>query len=325
VPLDYRSESVKPLYGNDEKPKPGLLSATLWSSARETRLVVKNGYDYPVIYDAFLIISRDGQRRYYPTSVCPVRPGLAGVESWPQGVEGVAMAHIRAVDPAHMTCNAGSALSLAPGLAKDNVLYACSVGEIVNPKAPIGVSLTVDSAGSIREAQASWSLTPVSSAPPVVLSYPLLGDVASPNPLQMSVFAFVGVNPMPKARAASIHLFLNGVERTSRPWRLYAKQLAEVAQPHEGKNPVAIVGVIPFTPAMPVNPDDDGLRGLLAAIGKDGDRLEVRIIGDDGSVLGRWTYLAEHSPVHSKLAIDPFLAAATVKAKTPTQCNKVSG
>ena len=71
--------------------------------------------------------------------------------------------------------------------------------------------------------------------------------------------------------------------------------------------------------------DDDGLRALLAAVGQDGAELGVRVIGDDGSILGHAEYSAQQTPVHLKSTIDPLLAEALAKAKTPTQCQKLTG
>ena len=318
-------EVLKPMTGVGPKPAADMLTASLWSSdADGARLTVANGYSYPVIYNAFLVGKRNGQTYYRPTSICPIRPGQVGVESWPERIDGVVMANVHAIDPDHMACNDGSALSLAAAPAKDNAIYSCDAGRIMDPTAPVSVSVEVDSAGSVRATSAAWSLASGSplKAPAIILDYPLLGNVASPTPHGLAVFAAIGLNPAPKAKAATVTLILNGGQKVSRPWRLYAKQMADLPT-ETARRPVAFAGVIPFVPNTKAG--DPDLAALLNAVGKEGTTIEVRIVGDDGMVLSDGNYGAGRAPVRSTAVIDPLLSQALAKAKTPTQCQKQGG
>jgi hypothetical protein len=315
-------EKLQATHMPGQPPKRGTLVASLWSNAADgVKLKVENGYDFPIIYNAALIYVRDGQRRYVPTSICPVRPGQVGMETWGPPVDGIAIFNVRGVAPDHMACTDGSALSLAPEPPKDNISFTCSSGDAAGRISPLRVDLDVDSAGTVRLASATWTLLKgtLLNTPAVMVDYPLQGDVARRTPLGLSVFAVVATKPPPTAKAADIVLSLNGAEIVRRPWRLYARSRA-AGDP--SKQAVAFAGQIPFFPSEPPASSDAQLAALLSAFGQDGKVLGVRIVGDDGSVLGEASYPIDQSTVHSKLAIDPLLAEAEAKAKTPSQCRK---
>jgi hypothetical protein len=320
--LSRTEETLQSLPLSGALPSAGVLAASLWSSQDGgTQLRADNGYDFPVIYRAFLVFERAGQRRYVPTSICPVRPGHVGFESWGDHVVAIAMTGFEAVSPDNMACNDGSVLTTSAEPPKTDALYSCSGGEVASQLSPLTVALTVDDAGAIHNATATWSLSAgeITKSPVLQFEYPLEGDVPVHWPNGLSILAVAGMDPPPKAMAATIVLSLNGVEKISRPWGMYAKARASIAA--APNHPVAVYGVIPFFPHA-ANPADAGLSELLHAVGEPGGVVAVRIVGDDGAVLAAASYSIDQPAVRSKAAIDAALGEALAKAKTPTQCQK---
>jgi hypothetical protein len=303
-------------------PKPDRLTVSLWSSeAGGSQLRVDNGYDFPVIYRAFLVFERDGRRLYRPTSICPVRPHQAGVENWGDHVVAIALTGFEAVSPDNMACNDGSVLTVSPQPPQSPDLYICGSEETATQPPPLSVALSVDAAGSVQLARATWTVgdKDVMHSPVLLFDYPLMGDVPVPRPDLLSVVAAVRMLPPPKPMSARIVLLLDGVEAASRPWRRYADARASISQ--APKNAVAILGEIPFIPD-PNNPADAGLTALLNAIGEPGHRVQVRVVGDDGSILADAAYPVDQPAVRAKARLDAVLAEALAKTKTLAQCKR---
>ena len=303
-------------------PKSGVMVASLWWGPDDgTELRVENGYDFPVIYRAFLVFERDGQRRYVPTSICPVRPHHVGFERWGDHVVAIAMTGFQALSPDNMACNDGSLLSTSVEPPKSADLYLCTGGEVAGQISPLTVALTVDAAGAIQRASATWSLADgeIAKSPVVQFEYPLQGDVPVRWPNGLSILAVAGMDPPPKAMSAKIVLSLNGAEKVSRPWGMYAKARASIDT--APNHPVAFMGMIPFFPDS-AKPADPGLSEVLHATGVPGSVVAVRIVGDDGRVLATTSYNIDQPAVRSKARIDAALGEALAKAKTPAQCQK---
>jgi hypothetical protein len=325
-PVEASAEKLQPFYGAAPHPAAGELVATLLSNAAGgTRLIVENGYNYPIIYDAYLITLKGGQRTFHPTSICPVQAGRAGVESWPEAVVGIAMAHIQAADPAHLVCNDGSALSVTADLSNGADAYDCNAGELLNPAAPVQISIRVDQNGAAGRARAAWSLASATliNRPALVMHYDLAGDAASVAPVGLDAYVAVGLSPPPTAKTVSVHLLLDGEEKVVRPWRLYGQQMAAALAQTGAARPRAIAGMIPIVAQTPPVAADDGLRAFLAGVGRPGAQVEVRLIGDDGALLAQAAYPADRPPVFDKAVIDPLLARAA--AKPLSQCQKLGG
>lgn len=319
--LNHTFEAVQSVHLSAPAPDRDTLSLSLWSDPTgRTTLQVGNGYVYPVIYSAWLVLERNGQRTYQPTSICPVKPGRYGVESWGAPVVGIAVARFTGVDPQNLACNAGSVLKLADPSAGPSDQFACVGGQTPGQLSPLTVALIVGGDGAVSMSSATW--TPARSAgdhgPIVMFRYALLGHEVVGRPVAMQVLATASLTPPPSARAADIVLSLNGVEKVRRPWRMYAQSIASLKT--STNHPAAFVGIIPFSPS----PGDSGLKALLAAVGAPGAVIDVRVVGDDGSILQSGSFRVDSPAVNSKERVDAALDEALAKAKTPTSCQKLS-
>ncbi len=196
--------------------------------------------------------------------------------------------------------------------------YLCTGGDVAGQLAAVEVSLKVDETGAVLGTWATWSLggDDIVHAPAVQFDYPVTNGAPSRWPDRLSVLAVAGMAPPPKAMTARIVLSVNGAEKASRPWGLYAKARAGlIAAP---KDAVGFFSSIPFYPdqAHPA----DGLGQVLHAAGDPDAKLAVSIVGDDGAVLGTATYGIDQPAVRSRAKIEAALAGALAKAKTPAQC-----
>lgn len=305
------------------RPTPDRLVFELVSDPKNgARLKLLNGYGDPVIYSADLVLAQGARRAYVPTSICPVRAGIGGLETWANDVAGIAITGVRRVDAAHMGCNNGSLLSVEAAGAGDR--YVCVGGEKgAGPLPPFSVALIVSPNGAVSEQIASWSLSQpdIMHAPMISFDFAMEGNRLTPGAHRARVAALVGLQPPPAAKAADIVLLLDGAEVARRPWRMYAQNRAALASAE--KKPVAFSGVIPFVPESA--PADDGLRRLLARAGERGGTLVVRIVGDDGTVIEEASYELGSSPIRDPAVVGAALAAVQTMAKTPAaSCHKIS-
>ncbi len=320
--LDHAYETVVhgPVAGSP--PKRDELTLSLWSTpAGGTVLNVGNGYPYPVIYKAWLVFERNGERSYRATSICPVRPGLYGFETWGGTVAGVAVSAIVGVDPQHMTCNGGSVLTVGTPGAAAGPQYACLGSPTPGQPSPLGVVVLTDSTGAANKVLASWSLSRGDGLHTVRarIDYPMLGDKIIYPPAGIQLALTLGLTPPPAAKTADIVLLLNGVEKARRPWRAYAQQMAALANAPQ-KKVVGMFGIIPFNRTA----EDAGLTDFLTGLGAPGATMTVRVVGDDGSILQEASLPVADPPVRSQVAVDAALNDALTKAKTPTTCQTIS-
>jgi hypothetical protein len=115
-------------------------------------------------------------------------------------------------------------------------------------------------------------------------------------------------------------LLFNGQEMVRRPWRMFAQNMGQQS-PDLAQRPVAFTGIVPTSPEL--GPVDDGLRKLLATIGHTPGTLEVKIVGDDASVIADGSYDVSQSPIGDAAVVGAALQQAEAAAKTPTACRKV--
>jgi hypothetical protein len=306
-------------------PTPGKLVFELVSDAQNgARLVLLNGYDGPVIYTADLVFDHGGQRYYLPTSICPVRARTPSMESWGNAVAGIAITGVRQVDAAHMACNDGSLLSVQPTPTPER--YACSSADpAAGALPPFAVTLIVDAAGAATFQGARWTLSrpDISHSPAIAFDYAMEGSGVTPGARGATVFAMIAFAPAPpKAKTADIVLLVGGAEVARRPWRMYAQNMAALSQNTDpARRPAGFFGVIPFQATN--DPSDAGLRRLLGTVGNQPATVDVRIVGDDGSVLADGSYDVANAPIHDQALVSAAVQRAQALARTPTQCRKV--
>ena len=199
--------------------------------------------------------------------------------------------------------------------------WLCAGGDVAGQLAPVKVVVKVDAAGLVQGRWANWSLGggDIAHAPAVQFDYPLTNGTPSRWPDGVSVLAVASLDPPPKAVSARVVLSVNGIEKASRPWPMYAKARAAIGTAPQ--HPVGLFGVIPFYPDLG-SPGDAGLVALLRDAGEPDSKLGVRIVGDDGSLLAAATYAIDQPAVRARPKIDAALAEALVKAKAPAQCRK---
>ena len=228
-----------------ESPIKGRLTASLLNGADGLRLVILNGYDYPVGYEAELMVERNGKRIYHPASVCPVRAGDRSRQSWAEPAVGIALTGFHAADPKTLACSADSLLTVSPPEAGSD-RFACVGGETPSKLAPFTV--TPSGELSSRPAGATWFYPGRSRARAgLMIEYGMMGRDVMPAPVGLDVLAVVGLTPPPKAKAAGIVLLLGGTEKARRPWQMYARSVS--ATPDPTKTPAAFVGVVRSTQA----------------------------------------------------------------------------
>jgi hypothetical protein len=297
---------------------------TLWSSGRDTRLLVENGFDHPIAYTAVLIGHRNGRVVSAPTSTCPVKAHGIGIETWPGTMDGIELSRFRVITNGDLACNGGSTLAVAPGPppepppAENN----CQAGEVM--RSGLSVSLEVaPSDGTVRNSTAIWTLNGGKSpAPAVLLDYPLTGDNPTAAPQALRVLEIIGIDPPPASPTASIVMFVNGVERTRRPWNGYAQNRSTPPSPAQnGARPVAFYGLVPFNAKRADGTSDEGLASLLTDIGAGKvTMLEVRVVGSSGETLNSGQLAVGASPARDPAVLGPLLAQARAKAAAPEHC-----
>lgn len=92
IPHDPKLETwPQPIPGDTSKrAEPGQIVFSLWvEDGRGTTLTASSGQAEPFFYMANLIMRRDGRLIAVPTTICAVRPGTVGVETWPYAVEAI--------------------------------------------------------------------------------------------------------------------------------------------------------------------------------------------------------------------------------------------
>lgn len=92
---DMTLVSEKPAADTDDKPAQGQLAFTLKpNGSGGMMLSVQSGLDRPVAYVAVISMLINGKRALDPTTICAVRPGVAGVEGWPEPLDIVQVVQI---------------------------------------------------------------------------------------------------------------------------------------------------------------------------------------------------------------------------------------
>jgi hypothetical protein len=103
---------------------------------------------------------------------------------------------------------------------------------------------------------------------------------------------------------------------------MYAQNMAALSQNTDpARRPAGFFGVIPFQATN--DPSDAGLRRLLGTVGNQPATVDVRIVGDDGSVLADGSYDVANAPIHDQALVSAAVQRAQALARTPTQCRKV--
>jgi hypothetical protein len=85
-----------------KRAEPGQIVFSLWvEDGRGTTLTASSGQAQPFFYMANLIVRREGRLVVRPTTICAVRPGTVGLETWPYAVEAIQIVGI-GLSPADM-------------------------------------------------------------------------------------------------------------------------------------------------------------------------------------------------------------------------------
>ena len=281
-------------------------------------LKVESGFDHPVIYDAAILVRRGRSVVAERTSICPVIAHGVGEEAWGEPIEGVVIYGLREPAKGDLSCSNGSGLTAA---AVDPHPRNVCVGEV--PGSALSVRLFVDPAtGAEQSAEAVWTLRGASpfEGPWLMLDYPMQKGVVGARPFGMQVVAGASLSPPPKAKSASIVVLADGVEAARLPWRLFSDRRAASGSIPAGAQAVGFYGVIPFS-RTDLTEAPTSLVELYARIG-DGSarRVEVRVVGDDGSVLSKASYALQPAAVNDTRAIAAALAAARARAAGPSHC-----
>jgi hypothetical protein len=88
--------------GKAKRAEPGQIVFSLWvEEGRGTILAASSGQPQPFFYMVNLIERREGRLIARPTTICAVRPGAVGVETWPEAVEAIQIVGI-GLSPADM-------------------------------------------------------------------------------------------------------------------------------------------------------------------------------------------------------------------------------
>jgi hypothetical protein len=67
-------------------------------------LRVENGGGKALRYHAVIVVPREGDLDYVPTSICPVKEHTFGLETWPNDVVGMIVGPFSKADPKDWTC-----------------------------------------------------------------------------------------------------------------------------------------------------------------------------------------------------------------------------
>lgn len=104
IPHDPNAETWLAPIPTDKfkRAEPGQIVFSLWvEEGRGTILTASSGQQQPFVYMANLIMRRDGRVVVRPTTICAVRPGTVGLETWPYAVEAIQIVGI-GLSPADM-------------------------------------------------------------------------------------------------------------------------------------------------------------------------------------------------------------------------------
>jgi hypothetical protein len=211
---------------------------------------------------------------------------------------------------------------VAPPAAQRYVCTGQTVG--AGPLPPFAVALVVDAQGSVVSQTATWTLSrpDLLHSPAVGFDFAMAGGRVTPGARDARVLAFVALQPPPTAMSAEVLLLLGGVEIARQAWQGYTRT-PETPPDAQGRRPRAFSGVIPFE--APEGVGQAGLRRLLASVGQQPGSLEVKVVGDDGSVIGDATYELAPSPIGDKATVGTTLAQAQAAAKSPaTECRPLT-
>lgn len=318
--LDSRVETVESAHvGRKFEAAPGTLVASFRNlGAKGAVLEIENGLDHPILYDAEIVENGPDGPRYSSTTICPVLAGRIGIESWPGRVRGVVISNVRTPPPGDMRCTGGKGLVNEQGLSPANQCTSGKLGDAVR------VDLSVDPVtGERRGALAAWTLGDLASGPSLVFLFPMQGELVAGRPTGLQVMAIVSAQPPPAATQAEIVLLADGREAARRPWKLYAQQRAALGAAPAGGKPVAFVGIVPFPLRTETGEIQPEMAALFAAVG-DGrvKSIEVRVVGNDGSVLGRAVRVLEPAAIRDPVQVGAALRAAEAMAAAPGHCAK---
>ena len=319
---DTKVESLFHVQSNPLTAGPETLVATFKSfPGRGVVLKVENGFDHPVIYDAWTVTRRGDAYSVARTSVCPIRAHLGDFESWGPNVTAVVISNAREPPGDDLHCSGDSGL-VNSAVANPNV---CRGGD----GGPIEVDLSVDPAsGEPVRADAVWTPHPSDKTPmpQIRLYFPLINGVVAGNPVNAAVGAMVATDKRrPKASSAAIALIADGVEAARRPWRMYASQMASLEQAlataPPGRRPVGFFGVVPFSMRGVDGAPDPNLERLFTAIGAGKVRqLTVRVEGDDGSVIEQAVFDLSPAEIRDNGKVLAALHQAETLSRAPDHC-----
>ena len=288
--------------------------------ARGAALRVENGFAHPIIYDADIITRRGENLVISRTSICPVGPKAVGLESWSGPVTGVIVSNPREPGGDDLHCSGDSGLVAAPSITPN----VCIGGD---RDAPLQVRLYVDPAtGERLNAEAAWTLRDPAGgefAPSLLLVFPMQKALVADRPTLSVVLALVSETTPPAAKTVSIVLVADGREAARRPWQLYAQERAKPSSPPAGAKPTAFFGSVPFPLRAQDGSPDPQLASLYAAIG-DGrvKQLEVRIEGDDGTLIAHATFSLSSPAVRNGDMLAAALHDAEARSVAPGHCSK---
>lgn len=118
VTLDDQMRIATLLAIKEEADQPAAPESVLFALSYEdgaTILEVRNGLSKTITYAAALVKGDPKQGRWQSTSICPVTPGLMGMEMWPGRVDGIAIIKIMEPPGGDMSCvDASKFLKSAP-------------------------------------------------------------------------------------------------------------------------------------------------------------------------------------------------------------------
>ncbi len=228
----------------------------------------------------------------------------------------------RSVVTALLSVVALSGLGGRPAAAQSPTRNICYGGDAVRAASPVSVNLTVSSSGVVEHAAAVWRLSrPGQGAIPpfALIEYPIDRGMVGRRPEYISVIELVPFDPPPPTPTASILLVGDGVEKTRRPWRMFESAMTRLS--NGGPTPIAVGGVIPFSPQLPEGAPDTGLTSLMDGMGAGSVRsLELRLIGAKGRTINTQTYDLSDPPVFKPGALDQVMKEALAKAEAPGHC-----
>lgn len=321
--LDTRVETTFRANASPNSAGPDTLVATFQAfGSQGATLRVENGFAHPIIYDAMIVMRRGENLEITKTTICPVSAHRVGMEQWGGPMTGIILSNAREPAGNDMHCSGDSGLATNEPSGEPNVCVAEAKGS------PFTVRLYVDPAtGERLGASAAMQLRDGTSgvmSPTLMLEFPMQKERVAGRPDGAAVIAVASLDPRPKSKTASIVILADGVEAVRRHWRMYAQTMAAPEPPPpSGGRAVAFTGSIPFPLRSENAVPDPKLVALFAAIG-DGrvKQLEVRVEGDDGSVMSRAAYPITPADLPTTETIGMALQDADAKRVAPGHCAK---